>query len=287
MDWLDYRKKLGLGFDNSDNYNYFKTRMDNSLFEMNLNDYILAQIECSVTTAVYLKYCDMTGTAVSHNRKAFFSPFSEIIYIIDKRSYDLKSYLIFYVAFLNCLDDDPSFKYNRTTFLDLLCVNLKESHIPYELFRDDGGCFIFPKGVEEFDKALVSEPLTWLHTYPKTEKAWILALKSYSNVTPATASNVADLFRKSLETLFQEFFNSQKSLENYKGEYKDYLISHGIPTEISSNLSITLNQYTAFINHHAKHHDSTDEKALEYIMYETGNIMRLLLTLKQQEITTV
>jgi hypothetical protein len=34
------------------------------------------------------------------------------------------------------------------------------------------------------------------------------------------------------------------------------------------------------MNSYAKHHDKAGENALEYIMYETGNIIRLLINLK-------
>ena len=36
---------------------------------------------------------------------------------------------------------------------------------------------------------------------------------------------------------------------------------------------------------YAKHHDKTELNVLEYLMYQTGNIIRLLITLKQAEPT--
>jgi len=40
---------------------------------------------------------------------------------------------------------------------------------------------------------------------------------------------------------------------------------------------------TNFMNGYAKHHDKASKKVLEYIMYQTGNIIRLLVTLKERE----
>ena len=37
------------------------------------------------------------------------------------------------------------------------------------------------------------------------------------------------------------------------------------------------------MNNYAKHHNKTSRNVLEYIMYQTGNIIRLLITLKQEE----
>lgn len=37
------------------------------------------------------------------------------------------------------------------------------------------------------------------------------------------------------------------------------------------------------MNNYAKHHNKTSKNVLEYIMYQTGNIIRLLITLNQEE----
>ena len=39
------------------------------------------------------------------------------------------------------------------------------------------------------------------------------------------------------------------------------------------------------MNGYAKHHDKTELNVLEYLMYQTGNIISLLITLKQAEPT--
>lgn len=44
-----------------------------------------------------------------------------------------------------------------------------------------------------------------------------------------------------------------------------------------------LQAYTSFMNNYAKHRDATSNRLLEYLMYQTGNIIRLLITLKQGE----
>ena len=93
------------------------------------------------------------------------------------------------------------------------------------------------------------------------------------------------MFRKALETFFQEFFNCSKSLENFKADYGNYLKQNGIPKEIAGNFEALLQAYTKFINNYAKHHDKTGKNVLEYLMYQTGNTMRLLLTLKQEDNT--
>lgn len=126
----------------------------------------------------------------------------------------------------------------------------------------------------------MSDVLLWLRNYPQTQKAWAKALKDYAEVSDATASETADNFRKALERFFQEFFQSNKSLENMKSEYGTYLSQKGVPAEIKNNLEPLLLAYTNYMNNYAKHHDKTSKDVLEYLMYQTGNIIRLMITLK-------
>lgn len=68
-----------------------------------------------------------------------------------------------------------------------------------------------------------------------------------------------------------------------KSIYGNYLFKAGIPKEIASNFETLLQTYCNFMNGYAKHHDKTELNVLEYLMYQTGNIIRLLITLKQAE----
>ena len=155
--------------------------------------------------------------------------------------------------------------------LDNLVVSYKKNKI------------FFPKGVEELDDALISQPLEWLKAYPNSEKAWSKTLREYAGSNGHNASDIADLTRKALESFFKEFFENNKTLENNKAEYGRYLKSQGVPAEISNNLETLLLAYTNYMNAYAKHHDKTEPKVLEYLLYQTGNIIRLLITIKHTE----
>lgn len=56
----------------------------------------------------------------------------------------------------------------------------------------------------------------------------------------------------------------------------------GVPVELSNNFETLLQSYTNFINEYAKHQDKTSKDILEYIMYQTGNLIRLIITLKSK-----
>ena len=186
------------------------------------------------------------------------------------------------MAFVNCLQNRAK-GINQKLLLDILDRSFVASKLQYAVLKDGSQYFVFPKGAKEMDDALVSQPLEWLMEYPKSYAAFVKALKEYAEATPDNASDIADKFRKTLETFLREFFENSAPLEKNKVEYGRYLKSRGVPAEITGNMETLLQAYANFMNGYAKHQDATSLNVLEYLMYQTGNIIRLLITLKQAE----
>lgn len=269
MKYVDYREKLGLGFNDDDKIKMLFNKVIEFLKKAN-NDYRLQDALFGNDDAVYF-FFQMVGENTCYNN------FYDIIISFQKEKC-IAGIISKFIVLVNL--STPKW---RKFLIDLLKKYLESLNIPYELIKDEDGYFIFPKGAKELDDALVSEPLEWLSEYPQTQKEWIEALKVYSSLTDDNASDVADKFRKALERFFQEFFGKTKSLENLKSEYGAYLKARGVPSEISNNFETLQKSYTDFMNNYAKHHNKTTRNVLEYIMYQTGNIIRLLITLKQEE----
>lgn len=277
MEWMDYREKLGIGFSDQNKVEYFMVKM------FNLLDDIVDTMRCQIDEEEYFAFCNMTGTPMYHG-ELYGDGYKIIVGDLHRNDRSLEMFLAYYMAFVNCQKDKEHKKWTRENFKNVVCNMLRDSHIPYELLEDKDGAFVFPKGAEEMDSALVSQPLAWLSCYPKAHTAFVKALKSYAEVTSDTASDVADKFRKALETFLREFFGNEVSLEKNKAEYGRYLKSQGVPSEISGNFETLLQMYANFMNGYAKHQDATELNVLEYIMYQTGNIIRLLITLKKEEV---
>lgn len=280
MDWLDYREKLGIGFCDSSKFCYFKTILFNYLRGM-----MEAPNYVQLSSVEYADFCNLTGNEIDYDLFRFDGLSQRFFYcvkVIDTHASCMKKLLSYYVALINSVSQESS-RINRELLVNVLSVSLNKSHIPYDIHTYNGEYYAFPKGIAEFDDALVSEPLEWLKYYSEAEKAWSKALREYADKDKEKSSDVADLFRKALEAFFQEFFAGRKSLENYKSDYGSYLKAHGVPSSIANNFEALLQAYTNFMNDCAKHRDATSDKVLEYLMYQTGNIMRLLITLKQGE----
>ena len=277
MDWLDYREKLGIGFHDKEKGKYFIQKILNYLEILASN-----RNHEQINEGEYFKFCNITGIKlyIPHSSISDNYRFTEIIDILKDHSESLQDFLTYYIPLINCQKDSVEKDPGYNEFINLIRNMLEESHIMYEIFEDDDGCFVFPKGIEEFDKALVSEPLKWLSSYPKTEKAWSKALREYADKNDQNSSDIADLFRKALETFLQEFFKKDgKVIKNFISDYGDYLKGKNIPPEIRNNFQKLLDGYDHYMDNYAKHRDATSDKVLEYLMYETGNIIRLIITL--------
>lgn len=283
MDFLDYREKLGIGYCDKEKFKHFVQKMFNTLYEIAGRD----DSGC-VSSEEYHSFCNLTGSFYDYRLSSDYEEderFEKCLSILGNQQDDIKNFLAYYIAFTNSIKTEKPFEGNwtRKDFVNLVVNMLDESHIQFDLIENNNEYFVFPKGVPEFDVALVSQPLKWLQDYPGAQTAWSKALKDYSAVADDNASEIADKFRKALEAFFQEFFGGRKALEGYKKNYGMYLKGQGVPAEISGNFETLLQSYTNFINNYAKHRDATSDKVLEYIMYQTGNIIRFLITLKQEE----
>ena len=267
MNYIDYRKQLGISWTDEDNTKAFRVKILNILERIRNNE------NCYVDEDEYLCFCNNAN--VSYSDWDGFDYYYRIISVLHQTNKSFEELLVRCVAFINCFKASE----RRKSFKKMICDCLEEACIPIEILHDKDGYFIFPKGAKELDEALVSEMLIWVKNYPKTYKKYCEALKRYSRKEYDNISDIADDFRKVLETFFQEFFNRNKSLENMKSIYGDFLKERGLPSELSSEFINVLNSYTSFMNNYAKHHDATSEKTLEYIMYQTGNIIRLVINL--------
>ena len=274
MDFIDYRKKLGIGFDDRELEIAFFHRMWNAI-----DNYY--EMRNQMTINEYYEFCMEVAYPINHAVENS-NVWHEVMRIFNSNNRTIREFLSYYIFFVNCQNDNQadSNRYTKEELINLVCNCLKDTHIPYELKKEENNYFIFPKGAEELDNALVSDVLIWLKEYPLSHKAFVKALKEYSKLTDDNISTVADLFRKALETFFKEFFDSSNSLENLKSEYGNYMKSKDIPNELRSNFETLLRSYTSFNNGYAKHNDKSSKDALEYIMYQTGSLIRFIITLK-------
>ena len=273
MKWVDYREKLGIGFNDTDKYYALKNKLivGLSLFHSHYtqNDYRL--------------YSMMVGEKTSYHPDAI----QGVAESIEKHAGSIKAMISKYVAFINTFSISKSYNCNwkgrtipvKNAVLSLLTDSLDELNIPFQMIVDDDGIFVFPKGAAELDNALVSEPLEWLSDYPKAHKTFVIALTQYSE--GVYVRDVADNLRKALEAFLQEFLENDKNLENNKNEICRYLGTQGVDAGIAGLFQPLINAYKNINDRIAKHNDAVDAKLLEFLLYQTGLLIRMVLVVKQ------
>lgn len=274
MTYQDYRKILGLNFSDEEKIKLFLAKAYIGFAEsIELDNYLSAE--------EFNNFCFNAGIKVVPEYFSSYAERSKVVFdFFKKETNDLNRFLYYFTILLNASKTNSL---ERKQWQKAISFWASESELAFEFLEDGEKVFILSRGAKELDDALVSQPLEWLKGYPLAHRAFIKALKDYSSATEETASEVADSLRKALETFFQEFFYSGKSLENLKSEYGSFLKSHEVPTELANDFKTLLGAFTSYNNSYAKHHDKSSINALEYLLYQTGNIIRLLITLKNGE----
>lgn len=274
MDWLDYREALGIGFSDQEKVKLFIIKM------LNFLDSEPDGIQNQICESEYFEFCNMTGT-IFKNRQSEWDEYNCILDILRANARNLREFLAFYIAFLNCQKDKQYKRYTRENYKNLLCNMLNGAHIPYEVKADKDGYFVFPKGAKELDDALVSQPFEWLSDYPNARKTYEIALRQYSERT--YIRDVADNLRKTLEAFLQEFLGNEKNLETNKNEICKYLGKQDVDPGIAGLFQSLINAYKNINDRLVKHNDHLDKKLLEFLLYQTGVLIRMVISVKMAE----
>lgn len=267
MKWATYREKLGIGFSDEDKA---------GLLANKLYTFIRYSIETeNYSDNDFYRFCLLTGIAYNDPNDVH----TAIASLFRQKGISTNKLIAYYVAFVNTQEDAD--QTHRDILINELKGFLAELSIPYETTIDEDGIFIFPKGAQELDDALVSQPLEWLSAYPQAQKTFVIALRQYSD--GVYIRDVADNLRKALEAFLQEFLGNTKNLETNKNEICRYLGEQGVDAGISGLFQQLINAYKNINDRIAKHNDAVDKKLLEFLLYQTGLLIRMVIVVKMEE----
>ncbi|MBS5783899.1 MAG: hypothetical protein KID04_13615 [Clostridium sp.] len=271
MLWVDYREKLGIGFTNIEKFKLLQSKIVN----------LLNTIENSIPyrNNSYLPFCLMVGIRYQES----YNPIDNITEILSNCR-RIEEFFSTYIGFVNTFVEIEYDEWGkRETFINMLINMMHEAKIGYEIQndREKNEYFVFPQGAQELDNALVSATLEWLNDYPVSQKTFTIALRQYAD--GEYIRDVADNFRKSLEEFLKEFFGNSKNLANNIKEVGVYLKEQGGDSEIIKILVGLISCYDTLNNKVAKHNDKVDAKFLEFLMYQTGLFIRMLIVIKSEQ----
>ena len=267
MRWVDYREKLGIGFNDSQKFRMLSSMLQNFIRNVVADHY---------DERSYFNYCQTVGEIY----KDYNYPYQHLQDSLGvcKSTEELVAK---YIAFYNTYSDSYQISYDaveKSRVLRCLKESLEKLNIKYEIYEDEDGLFVFPLGAKELDVALVSEPLEWLNGYPNARKTYEIALQQYSE--GQYIRDVADNLRKAFEEFLKEFLHNNNDLNKNKKEVEAYLKSQNAAPQLITMLTTLISHYYLLNNEVAKHNDKVDEKYLEFLLYQTGVFIRMLIVVQ-------
>ena len=261
MKLIDYREKLGIGFNDEEKFAVLKNKIFNLLK-------IIVEDE-EINNEIKIIFFDYYFIGIGERYRTAY--LMDVINNIDDAS-NMAEFVFRYTVFKN--GAQKHFNNGEAIFLINNSLNnvMDELKIPYEIITDDDGEFLFPKGAKELDNALVSDVLDWLIEYPQTRKTYTIALRQYANGD--NPRDVADNLRKAFEEFLQELLGNTQNLDNNKKAIKQYLGSKNVAPEFIGIFHQLIATYEIINNKYAKHNDNVDQKLLEFLLYQTGVLIR-------------
>lgn len=273
MKWVDYRQKLGIGFDDQEKVKMLKNNILTFVDNL-MGGY--SKFSC-------LSYCIKIGE-LYQDAHLPQKVLRDSLYHCNSAKELISKYIAFYNTYDSRIDtygNPHAYVVSKDDILAYIKNSLDDLNIQYDILEDNDGIFIFPKGAKELDDSLVSQPLEWLGDYPAARKTYVIALKQYSE--GVYIRDVADNLRKSLEDFLREFMGNNNDFNKNKKEVENYLKSQSVDSHLITILCSLLNHYYLLNNEIAKHNDKMDKKYLEYLLYQTGIFIRTLIVVKQHE----
>lgn len=141
---------------------------------------------------------------------------------------------------------------------------------------------VYPNGDHFLDRGIIDCTLSGLEDYPEVAQHFENALKIYLRGERNEYRNLLDNLRFALEQLLKKILSNNKSLENQKSCLGYWLKEKGLHSQVINLYQTLLKEYQNYQNDAVKHNENYSFDEVEFIIYLTGNFMRLLIQLANQ-----
>ncbi|MGK7948768.1 MAG: hypothetical protein AB4368_08165 [Xenococcaceae cyanobacterium] len=136
---------------------------------------------------------------------------------------------------------------------------------------------VYPNGDHFLDRGIIDCTLSGLEDYPEAAKPFEKALGIYLRGEKLEYRNLLDNLRFALEQLLKKILSNEKSLEKQKSHLGSWLKEKGLHSQVINLYQTLLSQYQNYQNNAVKHDENYSFDEVEFIIYLTGNFMRLLI----------
>jgi len=274
MEYIEILKKHGLELCDGAKMTKYKISIKNTLGGLEANDVF-------VPYDIVFRICQSTGTDlddIPYFSEEEYSASDFLLNLLDlgQNVSNIKDFIGF-LALLSIVLQDKHF--SSTDYISMQKAayeGLDKFCLPY--YIQDG--VIIPKGEKLFDDGLVIDVIEWLSKYPKTHALYLEGIQQYFNKNIL----VADTLRKSLEIFLQEFLSNSANLETNIPRIGEYLKNQSVENELRCMLTTLITHYKKYNDKKDKHHEASDPKLWEFLLYQTGLFIRMIITVKNAEV---
>jgi hypothetical protein len=174
----------------------------------------------------------------------------------------------------------------QTVLLILREAKRYSRRIDFGIVQRGNAVTLYPQGAKELDISLVEQPLEWLIEYPKVAEQFENALKTILQKDADNYRGALDDLRWSLEQLLRAVLQNRKPLEKQRDVLLPWLKQQGVHQQIVNMYLDLLKRFSDYQNDAVKHGDRSHPAELEFMVYVTGALMRLILQAKNTPTTS-
>ena len=274
----EFNKRWDINLDSKEAFNNFKVRLlwlleRISIFRFN-------EERRAFENAFYFRM------GIKEPEKGYVSPYDTSFVVFDKieNSSDLKDLSSILQNFFFILSElnNP----NIQNILNLVNEAIDSSPgIEIRLIPSGNEVLILPSGSPLLDEHVINENLLGLSKYKGVSHDYEESLKLLVLNDPQMYRDVVDKQRYVLESLLKQILGNNKAMSNQRDDLGKWLKMKGTHTTIRTNiLSIIIeieNYNKDWVRHPKKGGYQPSYQEVEYVIYQTGTIMRLLLQLAE------
>ena len=210
-----------------------------------------------------------------------------IINRLEQETREIEFYRLIEVVFLSLYVREEfleSTKEIKHYLIKKIIDAIEMSDVNVTVVNIENGIKLYPKGETKLDEELVNKPLSFLNK--ESNKHFIESLKLYgSNDFRKSAESIYH----SLEEFLRHILGNHKGFEQNIEILKKQLKENTCQTEIRNLIFKNFNYLKTYINEYARHEnarkkngDSLGEQENEFLIYQTGLLMRYINKIQEK-----
>lgn len=164
-------------------------------------------------------------------------------------------------------------------------VSLLTPSASFKIYTQGKRIIIYPHGDDFLDKGIIDYVLSGLEDYPEVAVHFEKALKIYQSGEISLYRNLLDNLRVALEQFMKKVISNNKPLEKQKEALEQWFRERGLhPQVLNLYKELLFNQYARYQNEAVKHNETFSLDEVEFMIYLTGNFIRLIIQLTRNKL---